>query len=392
MGRFLFVVPPFPGHVHPLLATAEVLERRGHETAWVGLAGLGDDAFPASLLPVEIRMLCPGAGAETARVARSAARAEAASDVAGGWRFLWEDVLIPLARETLPAVEEAIEAYRPDALVVDSEALAGAIAARRGGYPWATSRSTPVDWVGELADLPGVRDWTMAALAELQRDAGLDPVPHLQDSPDLVLVFSTPTFIGPLDDYPERSRFVGPAIGGSRADIEFPWEALDPGPKVLVSLGSLNPERGERFFDRLARALEGVEAQVIVAAPERFGPFPGNFLARPWIPQLELMPSMDAVVCHAGYNTVAEALVQGVPLVVLPIRDDQPVIAGWVEERGAGLRLSFRRFQPRELREAVGRVLAEPGFRRAAARIGASFRAAGGAERAAELLEGLLPG
>ena len=45
-----------------------------------------------------------------------------------------------------------------------------------------------------------------------------------------------------------------------------------------------------------------------------------NVLVRPSVPQLELLPHLDAVVCHAGHNTVCEALAHGVPLVVAPIR------------------------------------------------------------------------
>jgi UDP:flavonoid glycosyltransferase YjiC (YdhE family) len=99
---------------------------------------------------------------------------------------------------------------------------------------------------------------------------------------------------------------------------------------------------------------------------------------------------VQAVVCHGGHNTVCEALAHALPLVVLPIKDDQPVVAQQVVDSGAGLRLKFGRVCPDELREAVRRVLEEPSFREAAARIQRSFTAAGGASRAADLLEELL--
>jgi UDP:flavonoid glycosyltransferase YjiC (YdhE family) len=50
---------------------------------------------------------------------------------------------------------------------------------------------------------------------------------------------------------------------------------------------------------------------------------------------------MSAVVCHGGHNTVCEAVAHGVPLVVTPIRDDQPIIARQVADAGAGIRLHF---------------------------------------------------
>jgi UDP:flavonoid glycosyltransferase YjiC (YdhE family) len=74
------------------------------------------------------------------------------------------------------------------------------------------------------------------------------------------------------------------------------------------------------------------------------------------------------------------------PLVVAPIRDDQPVIAQQVVRAGAGIRVRYGRLSPRALRDAVRRVLDEPSYRLAAGRIRASFAAAGGAHAAAEAL------
>jgi UDP:flavonoid glycosyltransferase YjiC (YdhE family) len=108
------------------------------------------------------------------------------------------------------------------------------------------------------------------------------------------------------------------------------------------------------------------------------------------VPQLELLPRLDAVVTHAGHNTVCESLAHGLPLVLAPVRDDQPVIAGQVVDAGAGIRVKFGRVRAPELRAAVLAVLDEPRYREAAARVGASLRGAGGAEAAADHLETLL--
>jgi UDP:flavonoid glycosyltransferase YjiC (YdhE family) len=95
------------------------------------------------------------------------------------------------------------------------------------------------------------------------------------------------------------------------------------------------------------------------------------------------------VVTHGGHNTVCESLANGLPLVVTPIRDDQPVVANQVVASGAGLRLRFGRLAPAALRSAVERVLGEPSFREAASRVASSFRQAGGAAAAAGYLEKL---
>lgn len=384
MARFLFVVPPLTGHVNPTVAVAGALQARGHDVAWVGH-------------PTRVRPLLP-AGAElfglpegdADLVERTAAAANAVRGLAS-IQFFVESFLLPLAREMVPGVEAAVDAHRPDVLVVDQQALAGAIVARRRGLPWATSATTSAELVDPLAPFPKVAAWRAGLLVELQQAHGLVPGP-LAESPHRVLVFSTPALVGP-GPWPAHWAFVGPATGGDRPYVPFPWERLDERPKVLVSLGTVNADRRVRFYDVVVEALADRPWQVVLVAPEAMVPtVPSNVLRFDRVPQLELLSRMNAIVCHGGHNTVCESLARGLPLVVTPIKDDQPVVAAQVVAAGAGLRLSFGRLRPDELREAVTRVLVEPGFRAGAERVAASFAAAGGAARAAEHLEALVPG
>ena len=110
------------------------------------------------------------------------------------------------------------------------------------------------------------------------------------------------------------------------------------------------------------------------------------------MPQLDLLPHLDAVVCHGGHNTVCESLWHGVPLVLAPIRDDQPIVAGQVVDSGAGVRVRFNRATEAHLTTAVERVLTDESFRAAAMRISRSFQAAGGSTAAADHLERLRAG
>jgi MGT family glycosyltransferase len=160
---------------------------------------------------------------------------------------------------------------------------------------------------------------------------------------------------------------------------------------VLISLGTVNAEAGTRFF---AAAVEAAAAApwraVLVAPPELFAEVPSNVLVRRFVPQLALLGHVQAVVCHAGHNTVCEALAHGLPLVVAPIRDDQPIVADQVVRAGCGVRVRFGRVRSGEIGEAVATVLGEPAYRDGAARVRASFEAAGGAAAACDRLEGLV--
>ncbi|MFB7266146.1 glycosyltransferase, partial [Streptomyces nojiriensis] len=210
----------------------------------------------------------------------------------------------------------------------------------------------------------------------------------------LVLVFSTPELVGPEQGFPPHYAFVGPAFGARPPAPGFPWQRLDPARRrVLVSLGTLNQAAGARFYGAVLGAAERLagEVQFVLAAPAALiGHAPDHLLLQESVPQPALLPHLDAVVCHAGHNTVCEALAHGLPLVVAPIRDDQPIVARQVALAGAGVRVRFGRTRAEELRDALTAVLDDPGPRRAARRIQASFAAAGGAAAAADRLEKLL--
>ncbi|MFD7553202.1 glycosyltransferase [Streptomyces sp. NPDC059835] len=395
--RVLFTVPPLAGHVNPTVAVGAELVARGHEVAWTGPA-----SALAELLPARARILPAGDGEDGPEIGgREIGGAYAGLHArwrdlrgVGALRFLWEEALVPLARAMVPGVTRAVHAFEPDVLVADQQALAGPLVARRLGVPWVTSASTSAELTRPFADFPKVGEWVAGRigglLAEFGDDGeGWDP----RFSERLVLVFSTPELVGRTGDFPPHHAFVGPAFGARPASPGFPWQRLDPARKrVLVSLGTLNQEAGDRFYRSVLGAAERLagEAQLVLAAPASLiGEPPRHLLLQERVPQLELLPHLDAVVCHGGHNTVCESLAHGLPLVVAPIRDDQPIVARQVVEAGAGVRVRFGRTRAEELRDALTAVLDDPGPRRAARRIQASFAAAGGAVAAADRLEKL---
>ncbi|MCM3925767.1 glycosyltransferase, partial [Frankia sp. AiPs1] len=161
------------------------------------------------------------------------------------------------------------------------------------------------------------------------------------------------------------------------ASEAFPWGRLDPGRRLVVtSLGTVNGQVSGEFLRTCAAALRtlGDGVQAVIADPLGAvdpAAMPDGGIAARFLPLVDLLPRAAAVVCHAGHNTVCEALGHGVPLVVAPIRDDQPVIAQQVVDAGAGIRLRFARATPAIVASAVREVLDDPRYRSAAARVGA---------------------
>jgi len=394
VSRFLFVVPPLAGHTYPTVAVGNELAGRGHQVAWAGHAEIVGPLLPAGayLIPV-------GTPAAVAEMEAIQARSRGLRGAAA-LRFLWEDFLIPLAASMVPGVEAAIDEFAPDALVVDQQAVAGALVARRRGLRWATSATTSAELTDPFALMPRLADWVTRCLRDFQRSFGVPEAEartgDLRFSDHLVLAFSTEALVGPPERFPGHYVFVGPSIGvrsDRSSSAAFPWDWLDPARQhVLVSLGTVNRDAGRRFFTAAAEAVAplGERIQTVLVAPTDLLDAPSDHvLVREFVPQLELLPHLDAVVSHAGHNTVCESLAHGVPLVVAPIRDDQPIVAQQVVDAGAGIRVRFGRVGATELREAVTAVLDDSAYRTADQRIRASFDAAGGAAAAADHLEKL---
>ncbi|HTI25529.1 MAG TPA: glycosyltransferase [Kutzneria sp.] len=375
MSRFLFVVPPLVGHINPTVGVAARLQADGHEVGWVGptaaLAGLITPAAPvqqpAPVFYPSDRPLPDFAVAGRPPTLRGFA----------SLKFLWEEFLIPLADTMVPLVDAAVAEFRPDAMLVDQQALAGALVAERRGIPFATSATTSAELLEPLAELPKVAAWLDELLAGLRSRHGSPDATHdLRFSPYGVLAFSTEELVGPAKG---DIVYVGPSITERPDDTPLP--ELDGRPVILVSLGTANAEAGSKFLGTAVEALDGMpDYQGIVVDPT------GQVTDVRRVPQLALLPKCAAVVCHAGHNTVCETLSHGVPLVVAPIRDDQPIVAQQVVDAGAGVRVRFGRVTVEQLRQAITEAL---GHAEGAGRIQRSFASAGGAEAAANWLSEL---
>jgi len=402
MARFLIAVPPLVGHVNPTVPVGVELARRGHDVVWVG-----HSEVVADLLPPGARFMPVADAAPPELVAALDARLRTRQNVVSGFRSLWEEFVIPMARHMRPGVERAADDVGPDVVVADVLALAGVAVAEARGIPWVTTMTTPADLVDPLAGFPKLAAWLRTVLTEALVDAGVEPeratVVDPRYSPHLVLAFTSPQLVlegagtAPVSD---NVVFVGASLDDRPDEAPFPWGWLDGARRsVLVTLGTVNWRSGSRFFATAVETLADMDVHgVVVAPPDSLGlglgpkSLPPNVVVRERVPQLALLRRMDAVVCHAGHNTVCESLAHGVPLVLAAIRDDQPFVAEQVARLGAGVRVRFSRLTVPELRKALDTVLTDPDMRAEAARVGAALRQAGGPPTAADHLEKVAAG
>ena len=175
--------------------------------------------------------------------------------------------------------------------------------------------------------------------------------------------------------------------------MPFPWERLDGRPLIYASLGTLQNRLAE-IFATIARAVEPLDAQLVISlgaadqdAAAIASHLPGDPIVVSVAPQLALLARASLVISHAGLNTSLESLTQGVPLVAIPITNDQPGVARRLEWLGLAEVVLPRELSTRRLQRAVQRVLQTPGYRLRAEQRAAEIAAVNGLHRAAEIVE-----
>ncbi len=376
MSRILLVAAPFAAHLVPLVAIGRELAARGHAVAWVTHSSL------RHLLPEGATLYdTPPDAAARAITARGRERPPRFGAAEVAW--FYDEIVRPLVRAMAADVDAAVRAFAPDVVVADQHALAGAFAARRHGVRWATSAATSIAQLDPADEHPALRRWLAAWHADEERVAGLPPCEHPDLSPSLVLLYTSRLLAGTAAP-PPAFRFVGPPLAQRVEHDDFPWSTLRPGPRILVSLGSVVAGSAQRFFAALTAALRDIDVQVLVSAPEGvLADAPANFVVRPWLPQLALFPHVQAALTHGG-STALDALAFDLPQVVAPVWTDNFITARKLVAAGAAVRVRYGRASAPDLRDAVLAVLRDERYRAQARVAGASLRAAGGTAAAAD--------
>jgi MGT family glycosyltransferase len=198
-----------------------------------------------------------------------------------------------------------------------------------------------------------------------------------------------------VGEKPVGLHYTGPFVHSEqRPAVEFPWERLDGRPLIYASMGTLQ-NGSEAIFRTIAEACAGLDSQLLISLgggldPARLGKLAGNPLVVSFAPQLEILKRAVLVITHAGLNTVLESLCEGVPLVAVPLANDQPGVAARVKARGACVVVPRHRLNAARLRKAVMLVLQDARYREAAQVLQRTIQRMDGPGRAADLIEQVL--
>ena len=161
---------------------------------------------------------------------------------------------------------------------------------------------------------------------------------------------------------------------------------------MYVSFGTIVTTNLD-IYHCIARACEDLDVQLVITRGTKnksrsraFEALPGAPLIVDYAPQMELLRRSAITICHGGANTVLESLACGVPVIAIPITNDQPGMGARLNRSGAGEMVLLRNLNARRLRSVIESVLTHPAYRLAATLHGESIRKAGGAARAADII------
>lgn len=393
----LIMTLPEKGHINPIVGVAQHLVALG---AKVSLYCPGECSVQLAAANLKVRVV----RTEHSKVAwpkehatSGALFAERSQDPE--WLARWiRRLLLEGAPSGITPLREIIRSECPDVVVIDPMYYAAVIAAQCENVPWVGASSslnpvTPREWRCAMVDTLRSLEQERAALFKAHGDL---PEFRVCDamSPWLNLVFTTEEYVSRSVSDNHNSFFVGPSCPmGLRGDeVDFLWEDIDEKrPLVYMSLGSQNYSHPD-LFACVVQGLQGCGLQLLLALndlvdSEFARSLPKSVIQLRYASQLAILDRASLVISHGGANTVMETLCRGLPLVLLPLVNDQPLQGKLLEQSGAGLVLDPANLSPPDVRQSVLSLLAanSPVSRRAA-EIGHSYRTQDGAKTSAKLI------
>ena len=412
MTHFGLICPASTGHLNTMLPLGKELQRRGHRVTLFGIldvesktlaAGLefkriGESESPQGAMAESLAQLGKLSGREALQYTVNALRNGAAV----------------LLRDAPKAMKQA----GVEALLVDQVSPEGGTVADFLGIPFITICSAVVlnrdesvpphftnwnynpSWWGRLRNRLGYQVLKRIAkpITEVIDEYRQEWKLPTQSSPNerysqLAQISQQPAELEfPREQLPQWFHFTGPYHSPVGREISgFPYEKLTGQPLIYASMGTIQ-NRLIGVFQQITEACVGLDAQLVIslggsAKPESLLELAGSPLVVEYAPQLELLQKATLTITHGGMNTTLECLNNGVPMVAIPIANDQPGIASRVVWAGCGEALPVKSVNVSRLRTAIQKVLAGDSYKQNAVRLQSCIRRAGGVSRAIDIIE-----
>jgi rhamnosyltransferase subunit B len=399
------------GDLHPCLALALELKRRGHRVTITST-----EFYRAMVqgLGLAFRPLRPDWDPTDGEMIR---RCE---DLKSGLEVLFRELILPELRGTyedlLAACAEA------DLMIAGETVFAAPLVAEKLGLRWISSLLSPCSFlsahdpsllpnapwlihlrkagwrvyraVGNLCAL-ALRHW-WEPVRDLRRELGLrtdcDPVFRDKFSPDLVLALFSRVLAKPQPDWPAQTLQPGFVYyDGATDDITAELASfLNEGEAPIVfTQGSTAVHHPGNFYEASIAAANKLDRRAVLLGACR-EPSASRILALPYAPYSQIFPYAAAIVHQGGSGTIGQALRAGRPMLVVPFGWDQPDNGARVARLGVGLCLSRKDYSAQTAAAALDRLLGDPRFNVRATEVGKQVRMEEGLSLACDAIESVI--
>jgi len=229
-----------------------------------------------------------------------------------------------------------------------------------------------------------------------------DMVAPLLEIPELILC---PRELAlPQWKYSGNVHFIEPsirkdALGGGPSTLS---PDIPKGKQVIyASMGSqafLFKTLAKRFYSTILevmRANEDKDWHVVLAMDSEFqkenpGVIPSNVSLYKWAPQIQVLSKSSLAITHGGLGTVKECIFCGVPMIVLPMVNDQFNNAKYIKHHNLGIEMDVHTLAAKELETAIRHLLSSSTIRESVEKMKTLFREKEGAQIGAKFIEGLI--
>ena len=386
MSRVLFINGNAYGHINPTLPLVKELQARGEEIVYYSTA--------------DFKERIEEHGAAFADYGEVLGRFLRNFKPSGNHPFYTLiEFMLQMDEAVIPIILEREKGKQYDYLIHDSMFGGGSILARLLGLPAVCSCSSfamnrlPVPPHMVESGFHPQMDCFIKQAESFGKTFGVGTPGALDvffKREKLNIVYTSKYFQPESGAFDDSFKFVGPSISQRNEPADFSLEYPDGRRVIYVSLGTINNECPD-FYRKCMEAFAQTDCRVVMSVGRKtdiasLGEIPENFIVRNHVPQLEVLKKADAFISHGGLNSVSESLYYGVPLVIVPMANDQPMVARQVVSLGAGIGLKSEEITPELLRESIFRLLADGSYKAESRKIGDSFREAGGYRVAADYI------
>jgi UDP:flavonoid glycosyltransferase YjiC (YdhE family) len=388
--RVLFTVQPSTGHLRPLVPVARALLDAGHEVAVCSAPMFRSEVeeFGLTHVPAGLDWLTGDHSTWTAFPPMP----PPGPAFAGFVVTVFADIT---TARMVPDLETIAREWKPDVIVREHMEFGGCLVAELLGIPHVSVAGNGYSAIDspDVHYFPGNRLMVAEAMARHRRQLDLAPDPDVRmPFRHRHLAFTPPSWDGDGVPRPANIRHLR-HVSAVRPGASLPsrMDELDERPLVLASLGTVF-HRTPGVLDAIVDGLGDEPINLVVVAGdsesrERLESRPANVVVEARVDQPLLLERCRAFVTHGGFNSVKEAAVLGVPMVVIPITADQPYCAQRCEALGIGRAVGGEERSPASIREALRSVLNDARYRDNATRFREAMHALPGPDRVVSLIE-----